>query len=178
MSAARLNLPRYDIGYGKAHRLVSLVYNECLLHRGEAVTLPNFVRGALGTSVGWLVVEFVARPFRQFYRPDIAHKANARFTPESGHSRNRTISSASIGPFKATHHKSNLFNVAPSWEVDALKLVAEHIRDAILFEQMASRETNPDRKEALQRQAKAHRKLADERAEELGLTPLEPPPLS
>ena len=62
-------------------------------------------------------------------------------------------------------------------EVNALKLVAEHIRDAILFEQMASRETNPDRKEALQRQAKAHRKLADERAEELGLTPLEPPPL-
>ena len=59
--------------------------------------------------------------------------------------------------------------------MNALKLVAEHIR--ILFEQRASRETNPDRKEALQRQAKAHRKLADERAEELGLTPLEPPPL-
>ena len=62
--------------------------------------------------------------------------------------------------------------------MDALKLVAEHIRDAILFEQMASRETNPDRKETLQRQAKAHRKLADERAKELGLTPLDPPSLS
>jgi len=86
------------------------------------------------------------------------------------------VSSPSFGPFKATHHKSNLFNVAPSWEVDALKLVAEHIRDAILFEQMASRETSADRKETLQRQAKAHRKLADERAKELGL--VEPPPLS
>jgi hypothetical protein len=42
-------------------------------------------------------------------------------------------------PFKATHHKSDLFNVAPSWEVDALELVAEHIRDALLFEQMAKR---------------------------------------
>jgi len=57
-----------------------------------------------------------------------------------------------------------------------LKLVAEHIRDAILFEQMASRETSADRKETLQRQAKAHRKLADERAKELGV--VEPPPLS
>jgi len=50
----------------------------------------------------------------------------------------------SFGPFKATHHKSDLFNVAPSWEVDALKLVAEHIRDALLFEQMARRETSPE----------------------------------
>jgi hypothetical protein len=65
---------------------------------------------------------------------------------------------------------------APSWDLDALKLVAEYMRDVILFEQMAGREANPELKEALERQAKAYRKLADERAKELGLTPLEPPP--
>jgi len=31
------------------------------------VTLPDFVWGALGAAVAWPVVEFVARPFRQFY---------------------------------------------------------------------------------------------------------------
>jgi hypothetical protein len=51
------------------------------------------------------------------------------------------------------------------------------MRDVILFEQMASRETDPERKEALEKQAKAFRKLADNRAKELGLAPLEPPPL-
>jgi hypothetical protein len=60
---------------------------------------------------------------------------------------------------------------APSWDLDALKLVAEYMRDVILFEQ-----ANPELKEALERQAKTYRKLADERAKELGLTPLEPPP--
>jgi hypothetical protein len=50
------------------------------------------------------------------------------------------------------------------------------MRDVILFEQMASRETNQELKEALEKQAKAYRKLADKRAKELGLTPLEPPP--
>jgi len=59
-----------------------------------------------------------------------------------------------------------------------LKLVAQYMRDAILFEQMASRETNLELKGALERQAKAYRKLADERAKELGLTPLDPPSLS
>jgi hypothetical protein len=56
-----------------------------------------------------------------------------------------------------------------------LTLLAEYMRDVILFEQMASRETNLELKEALERQAKAYRKLADDRAKELGLTPLEPP---
>jgi hypothetical protein len=66
-----------------------------------------------------------------------------------------------------------------------LKLLAEYVRDvilfeqmasilfeqmaSILFEQMASRETNLELKEALERQVKAYRKLADERAKELGL---------
>jgi hypothetical protein len=54
--------------------------------------------------------------------------------------------------------------------VSTLKLVAE-------YKQMASRETDPERKEALEKQAKAFRKLADKRAKELGLAPLEPPPL-
>ena len=57
-----------------------------------------------------------------------------------------------------------------------MKLIAEYMRDVILFEQMASRETNQDLKEALEKQDKAYRKLADKRAKELGLTPLEPPP--
>ena len=57
-----------------------------------------------------------------------------------------------------------------------MKLVAEYMRDAILFEQMAGRETNPELKEALEKKAKAFRELADKRAKELGLTPLEPPP--
>lgn len=61
--------------------------------------------------------------------------------------------------------------------MSTLKLVAEYMRDVILFEQMASRETDPERKEALERQATAFRKLADNRAKELGLAPLEPPPL-
>jgi len=39
-----------------------------------------------------------------------------------------------------------------------LKLVAEYMRDVILFEQMASRETDPERKKALEKQAKAFRK--------------------
>ena len=58
-----------------------------------------------------------------------------------------------------------------------MKLLAEYVRDvilfeqmaSILFEQMASRETNLELKEALERQVKAYRKLADERAKELGL---------
>ena len=54
-----------------------------------------------------------------------------------------------------------------------MKLVAEHVRDAILFEQMASREKSPELKDALEKQAKAYRKLADKRAKELGLPPLE-----
>ena len=61
--------------------------------------------------------------------------------------------------------------------MSTLKLVAEYMRDVILFEQMASRETDPERKEALEKQVKALRKLADNRAKELGLAPLEPPPL-
>ena len=72
----------------------------------------------------------------------------------------------------AFHNHVNSF-----WEVSTLKLVAEYMRDVILFEQMASRETDPERKEALEKQAKAFRKLADKRAKELGLAPLEPPPL-
>ena len=57
-----------------------------------------------------------------------------------------------------------------------LKLVAEYMRDVILFEQMARRETNPELKEALEEKAEALRKLADKRAKELGLGSLEPSP--
>jgi len=56
-----------------------------------------------------------------------------------------------------------------------MKLVAEHVRDAILFEQMASREHNTELKEALEKQAKVYRQLAQKRARKLGLPPLELP---
>lgn len=38
------------------------------------MTLPDFVWGAIGAAVSWPVVEFVARPFRQFY--DIRRQTN------------------------------------------------------------------------------------------------------
>ncbi|MFZ1000648.1 MAG: hypothetical protein WAN68_01420 [Pseudolabrys sp.] len=41
-----------------------------------------------------------------------------------------------------------------------MKLVAEYMRDVILFEQMASRETDPERKEALEKQAKIGRQAS------------------
>jgi len=31
------------------------------------VALPDFVWGAIGAAIGWPVVEFIARPFRQFF---------------------------------------------------------------------------------------------------------------
>src|SRR5262249_16442809 len=97
---------------------------------------------------------------------------------ESKRSRTRAIRDEGPGPLQDCRilQAVSFFSDAPSREVDALKLVAEYMRDVILFEQMASREPNLELKEALETQAKAYRKLADKRAKELGLTPLEPPP--
>jgi hypothetical protein len=41
----------------------------------ELVTVPDFVWGALGAAVSWPIIEFVARPFRQFFdiRRRVAH---------------------------------------------------------------------------------------------------------
>ena len=38
------------------------------------MTLPDFAWGALGAAVSWPIVEFVARPFRQFF--DIRRQVN------------------------------------------------------------------------------------------------------
>jgi hypothetical protein len=50
------------------------VYNKCLRRGAGTVTLPDFVWGVIGASVAWPVVEFVARPFQQFY--DIRRQVN------------------------------------------------------------------------------------------------------
>jgi hypothetical protein len=51
----------------------------------------------------------------------------------------------------------------------AMKMIAEYVEHAIRFEQMAKAEQNPRLKADLQKQAEAYRKLAQERANKLGL---------
>jgi hypothetical protein len=50
-----------------------------------------------------------------------------------------------------------------------MKMVAEYLDKALLFEQMASTENDPNLKEQLVKQAEAYRKLAAERAQKEGL---------
>ena len=45
-----------------------------------------------------------------------------------------------------------------------MKMVAEYLEKALNFEQLASKETEPNLKTALLQQAKAYRKLAADRA--------------
>jgi hypothetical protein len=52
-----------------------------------------------------------------------------------------------------------------------MKLVAEYLRDAIKFEQMAEDAEDAAVKAALKNQAQAYRKLAIKRAKELGMPP-------
>jgi hypothetical protein len=56
-----------------------------------------------------------------------------------------------------------------------VKLVAEYLEEAIKFESMAAEATDPKLKEALLGQAAAYRKLADKRAAELNLSPVNLP---
>jgi hypothetical protein len=56
-----------------------------------------------------------------------------------------------------------------------MKLVAEYLRDAIKFEQMAEDAEDAAVKAALKNQAQAYRKLATKRAKELGMPPPEIP---
>jgi hypothetical protein len=55
-------------------------------------------------------------------------------------------------------------------------MIAEYLEHAIRFEQLAEAETNPTYKEQLLRQAKAYRKLADDRAKKLNVPPPKEPP--
>jgi hypothetical protein len=52
-----------------------------------------------------------------------------------------------------------------------MKLVAEYLRDAIKFEQMAEDAEDAAVKAAFKNQAQAYRKLAIKRAKELGMPP-------
>jgi hypothetical protein len=52
-----------------------------------------------------------------------------------------------------------------------MKMIAEYIEHALQFERLAAHEQNPEVKEAFEKQAKAYRKIAAERANKLGLQP-------
>jgi hypothetical protein len=52
-----------------------------------------------------------------------------------------------------------------------MKMIAEYIENAHKFEQLAALETNPELKASLEKQASTYRKLAMERAKNLGIEP-------
>jgi hypothetical protein len=56
----------------------------------------------------------------------------------------------------------------------AVKMIAEYLEHALQFERMAAEEKDAGLKADLEKQAKAYRKLAGERASKLGLP--SPPP--
>jgi hypothetical protein len=53
-----------------------------------------------------------------------------------------------------------------------MKMVAEYLERVIQFEQMAAEATDPKLKESFEKQAAAYRKLADKRAADLKLPPV------
>ena len=61
-----------------------------------------------------------------------------------------------------------------------MKLVAEYLERAVHFARMAAEESDPKLKASLEQQALAYRKLADKRAAEIKLPPVNlpavPPP--
>jgi hypothetical protein len=52
-----------------------------------------------------------------------------------------------------------------------MKMVAEHLEHALAFERMAAEEVRPEAKAQFRKQAAAYRKLAEGRAEKIGLEP-------
>jgi hypothetical protein len=56
-----------------------------------------------------------------------------------------------------------------------VKLVAEYLEQAVRFTQMAAEENDPKLKDALEKQARAYRKLAEKRAAEIKLPPVNLP---
>jgi hypothetical protein len=56
-----------------------------------------------------------------------------------------------------------------------MKLIAEYLEQEVHFERMAAEATDPKLKESLQKQAAAYRKLAEKRAPELKLPPVNLP---
>jgi hypothetical protein len=56
-----------------------------------------------------------------------------------------------------------------------MKLITEYIADAVNFERLAAVETNPEVRAQLQKQAAAYRRLAAQRAKQIGVPPPEWP---
>ena len=52
-----------------------------------------------------------------------------------------------------------------------MKIIAEYLENAMKFERLAAEENDPKLKAVFEEQARAFRRLADERAELLGLAP-------
>jgi hypothetical protein len=50
-------------------------------------------------------------------------------------------------------------------------MIAEYLENAMKFERLAAEENDPKLKAVFEQQARAYRKLADERADRLGLAP-------
>lgn len=63
---------------------------------------------------------------------------------------------------------------SPAAEI-AMKMITEYLDHAITFERMAAEEDNPAVKAQFEKQAKAYRKLATERAAQYGLPAPSPP---
>jgi hypothetical protein len=56
-----------------------------------------------------------------------------------------------------------------------VKLVAEYLQEGFKFSRMAAETTDPKLQESFEKQAAAYRKLADKRAAELNLPPVNLP---
>jgi len=52
-----------------------------------------------------------------------------------------------------------------------VKMIAEYLENAMKFERLAAEECDPTLKAVFEEQARAYRRLADERADRLGLAP-------
>ena len=52
-----------------------------------------------------------------------------------------------------------------------MKMIAEYLENAIKFERLAAEESDPKLKAVFEERARAYRRLADERADQLGLAP-------
>jgi hypothetical protein len=59
-----------------------------------------------------------------------------------------------------------------------VKLIAEYLEQALHFQRMAAEATDPTLKDSLEKQAAAYRKLAERRAAQLNLPPVNLPALS
>ncbi len=57
-----------------------------------------------------------------------------------------------------------------------MKLIVEYVADAVKFEHLAALETKPELRDALEKQAAAYRRLAEQCAKKMGVPRPEKPP--